>query len=550
MPVPCLSADRLSFAWSPDTPLFNDLSLSIGAERVGLVGANGAGKTTLLRLLLGDLAPASGHVARSGRFLYLTQRPAPRTTVAQALGIDRKLQALARIEAGGTDPADFDAVGEDWALAERAAEALAQAGVPDIALDRPLSSLSGGQATRVRLARIHLDRPELLVLDEPTNDLDAEGRAALYTMVRGWRGGLLAVSHDRTLLEAMNRIAELSGLGLRWYGGNYSAYRSAKELEVMAAERRLADAEKERDRIRRTAQEAAERAARRARIGKAQRDGSQSKMLLDAREDAAENHGSRLRRLAERQAGNTLAELEAARAELEIRRTLSLALPSTGLPRGKSVLVMEDVAARHPGAARQALSGLSLALTGPERVALAGPNGSGKSTALAVIAGRIAPEAGTVRLGVERWALLDQRLSLPAGGTVLDAVRARNPDLPDQACRAALATFLFRNSAALKPVAQLSGGERLRAALAAELAGAPPQLLMLDEPTNHLDLESMEALEAALRTYDGALLVVSHDPWFLDAIGIERVVEVGATLPQSFPAHPEPNRPHPEPVAG
>ncbi|WP_083759297.1 ABC-F family ATP-binding cassette domain-containing protein [Rhodospirillum centenum] len=527
-----LVAEHVDFAFSPDRPLFSGLSLSLGAERVGLVGANGTGKSTLLRLLRGELRPTAGGIGRHGRLLYLAQRPDPDATVAEALGVAGRLAALSRIEAGGTDPADFETVGTDgWDLPSRMREALTRAGVPGLEAGRRLGSLSGGQATRVRLARIGLEAPDLLLLDEPSNDLDADGRSALYDLVRGWSGGLLVVSHDRTLLALMDRILELSSLGLRSYGGNHAAYRAAKAAEVAVAERRLSDAEKEAGRTARAAQEARERAARRARTGKARADGSQAPMeLAKMRRDADASH-SRRQRLADRQAADTAEALDAARADLERRRTLALTLPPTGLPAGKLVLRLEEVRAGWSG--RPVLRGVSLTLTGPERVAVTGPNGAGKSTLLAVAAGRLSPQGGTVQRGVADIALLDQRLGdLRSGETVLQAFRRLNPDLTEHEARAALATFQFRNDAALALVEDLSGGQRLRAALAAVLgARHPPRLLLLDEPTNHLDLESLDALEQALRGYDGALLVVSHDAEFLRAIGTTRELRLPPPIP-------------------
>jgi ATPase subunit of ABC transporter with duplicated ATPase domains len=210
---------------------------------------------------------------------------------------------------------------------------------------------------------------------------------------------------------------------------------------------------------------------------------------------------------------------------VEERERPRFALPASGLPAGRTVLALEDVTVRFSGAAHPILDGVTLHLVGPERVAVVGPNGSGKSTLLRVVMGELAPDAGTVRRLPDREvAFLDQHgAALDPARSVLESFRARHPRVEPSAARHALARFLFSDEAALRTVGTLSGGERLRASLACELGGErPPALLVLDEPTNHLDLDALEALEGALRDYDGALLVVSHDAAFLEAIGVER----------------------------
>ena len=204
---------------------------------------------------------------------------------------------------------------------------------------------------------------------------------------------------------------------------------------------------------------------------------------------------------------------------------LNIVIPSSGLPAEKTVLVLDRVTAGHAGDDAPILHDVSLTLVGPERVAVMGPNGSGKSTLLALASGRMSPQSGAVRRPVP-CALLDQELSLLDPHTSVAANFQRlNPRVDDNTARAALARFLFRGAAAMRIVETLSGGEVLRAALACVLgAGQPPEFLILDEPTNHLDLDTLSVLEDGLRSYDGALLVASHDERFLAAIGIERRV--------------------------
>jgi ATPase subunit of ABC transporter with duplicated ATPase domains len=222
-------------------------------------------------------------------------------------------------------------------------------------------------------------------------------------------------------------------------------------------------------------------------------------------------------------------DLAEARERVEQSRELAVCPPPVDLPAGKLVLELEGVCFRYPGSPRPLLDRFALRMAGPERVAVAGPNGSGKTTLLKLIEGGLTPDAGTVRLGVSRWRCLDQRADLLIGGlSVLENFRRHAPAQPEAACRMALARFLFRGGTVHKPAAALSGGEQLRAALACVLGAAePPQLLLLDEPTNHLDLPSLASLEQALCHYSGALLVISHDRDFLDAVGVDRVIELG-----------------------
>ncbi|MBW8813893.1 MAG: ABC-F family ATP-binding cassette domain-containing protein [Caulobacterales bacterium] len=528
MPSAFVTLDRLSYA-SPDSkPLFENLTLAFGPERTGLVGRNGVGKTTLVRLILGELAPTAGGLAVRGRVGVLRQALAPPrgATVADLIGVADDLARLARIEAGAGSEADFAEA--DWALPARLEAALAEAGLPDLDLDRPASTLSGGQVTRASLAGLIAQAPDLLILDEPTNNLDAAARERVGRMIEDWKGGAIVVSHDRALLRRMDRIVELSGLGAQVYGGGYDLYAERKALGEAAAARDLADAEKAAARVAREVQLAAERKARRDAAGKrARAKGDAPKILLDAQAERAQASGGAQRRLAERLSADAAESLAAAAARVERVRRLAFDLPPSGLGFGKTVLAMEEVGFAYPGGPPR-LTGVSLRMVGPERVAVTGPNGAGKTTLLRLAAGELAQTSGRVSRGVPA-AFLDQRTALLGDApSLVAAFRRLNPAASENAARAALARFLFRNVAADKPVAALSGGERLRAALACVLLGdRQPQLLILDEPTNHLDLESIAAVEAALAGYDGALLVVSHDRDFLDAVGVEREVALG-----------------------
>lgn len=527
--MPChIELKNVSWSTPDGAPLLDTINLAFGAERTGLIGRNGIGKTTLLRIMAGEIVPASGTIRASGAVSMLHQRSAPpgEQTIADAFAITAELERLARIESGAPLDGDLDDV--DWTVEPRAMAALADAGLSDITLDRRLGTLSGGQATRADLAALMFAEPDLLLLDEPTNNLDKDGRAIVADMLSAWKGGAVVVSHDRELLRRMDRIVELSGLGARVYGGNWDLYAERKTEERDAAEHRLAVAERHLAQVNREIQKASERKARSDSRGRHERTSrSHSKSAFDFKKEKSEQSMDRGAGLAARKREDASAAVDAAREDVEVLKSLSITLPSSNTPSNKRLLAIDDVSWRTPDG-MAVLTDVSLTLVGPERIAVTGPNGAGKSTLLRLVVGDLEPARGTVRRGCH-IVMLDQNVALldPAL-SILENFRRHNPEQPENAARAMLARFLFRNEAALKKVATLSGGERLRAALAVVLGGhEAPQLIVLDEPTNHLDLDSIAVIESALADFDGALLVASHDEDFLSAIRIERRIDLG-----------------------
>lgn len=518
-----LVLDSISLASPDGHQLFDGLTLAFARERTGLVGRNGCGKSTLLRLIAGDIEPASGSLQRIGSIGMLAQLADERQTVAEALDVAAELARLQRLACG--EGSLDDASEADWTLEDRLHTALIETGLASLPLDRAVASLSGGERTRVALARLVVEAPDLLLLDEPTNNLDTDGRRAVAQLLERWQGGVIVASHDRALLERVDRIVELTPVGVNVFGGSWSGFAAARDAALARAEANLDRASDALRNTERALQKAQEKKARRDRAGRAYgASGSQAKILLGANRQQAEESGARESRLADRLIGDRTEALESARAQVEILTPLKIELPPTNLPAGRALIAFRDVAMGFGD--RRLFGPLSFEVRGPERIAIRGPNGSGKTTLFRLITGELTPSSGNIDRLTTRIAALDQHVGLLDPGTsILANLRRLNPELTVNEAHAALARFAFRNRAALQISGTLSGGERLRAGMACVFARPePPLLLLLDEPTNHLDLASIEGLEKALREFDGALIVVSHDRTFLQAIGIEREI--------------------------
>ena len=497
----------VSFAWPDGTPALDRVSGAFGRGRTGLVGVNGAGKSTLLRLVAGRLTPTGGSLTVTGGVDHLPQQltAAPDATLADLLGVRAPRDALRAVEAGSVDPAHFETIGSDWDVEERATAELGALGLPT-ELDRPVTALSGGEAVLAALAGVVLRRPDVALLDEPTNNLDLDSRERLYDIVRQWRGTLVVVSHDLTLLDLMDETAELRAGSLTTFGGPYGAYRDWLATQQEAARQSLRTAEQTLRRRRREQVRAEERFAHSRRQGRADRAaGKYPPIVLGGRKNAAERSQGARRDAVAARVESARASVGAAEEAVREDDAIRVDLPDPQVPRGRRL-------ARLPSS-----DGRDVVLQGPERVALVGANGVGKTSLLRALVPRL-----TVRAGY-----LPQRIDLAEDLSVLDTVRAAAPDLPPGEVRRRLARLLVRGDTVDRPVASLSGGERFRVALARLLlADPPPELLILDEPTNDLDIPSVEQLVGALRAYRGGLLVVSHDGAFLDRLALDAVVRL------------------------
>ncbi|WP_306207639.1 ABC-F family ATP-binding cassette domain-containing protein [Actinoplanes sp. RD1] len=522
-----------------DRVLFRSLDLVVApGDVVGLVGVNGAGKTTLLRTLAGIVPVEAGSVSLSpptATVGYLPQERerragetvrdflARRTGVGPAqAAMDAAAEALAAGAAGADET--YATALERWLdlggadLDERAGEVAADLGL-GVALDHPMTALSGGQAARAQMASLLLSRYDVFLLDEPTNDLDLDGLRRLEEFVGGLRAGALLVSHDREFLaRTVTAVLELdlAQQQVNLYGGGYEAYleererarRHAREDYEEYADKRASL--EDRARMQRNWMETGVRNARRKskdndKIGRAMRAESTEKQAAKARQT---------QRMIER-----LEVVEEPRKEWELRMEIAAAPRS-----GSVVATLRDAVVRRGGFT---LGPVTLQIDWADRVAITGANGAGKSTLLAALLGRITPDSGSAHLGSGVVVgEVDQARGLFLGDEpLLTAFGTAVPDMTDADVRTLLAKFGLKAAHVMRPAVTLSPGERTRAALAL-LQARGVNLLVLDEPTNHLDLPAIEQLESALATYPGTLLLVTHDRRMLEAVHTTRHLEV------------------------
>ena len=497
----------LSFTWPDGARALESVSGAFSTGRTGLVGANGSGKSTLLRLIAGHLVPDDGTVSVSGTVAYLPQRvtSGAGASIADLLGISRVRAALHAIEAGSTDPTHYDVIGNAWDVEERAVAALASLDLPTD-LDRSVTAMSGGEAMLAAVTGVRLRGADVTLLDEPTNNLDLDGRDRLADLVRDWRGTVIVVSHDRALLDQMDHTAELHQHGLTFFGGPYRLYEERLGLEQEAAERALRTAEQQLRVEKRERIKAEERIAHSQRQGRKDRDNNKYvAAVVDKRRNAAEKAQGSRRRGADAKLEQAHERVRAAESAVREGGSIRVDLPDPGLSNGRRVAVLPSSDGRHH------------VVQGPERIALVGPNGVGKTSLLKALLGTVDARVG----------YLPQRVELDEQAEVLEVVRAGAPGLTPGEVRNRLARLQVRGEMVDRPVSTLSGGERFRVALARILlADPPPELLILDEPTNDLDLGSVDELVAALVAYRGAVLVVSHDRAFLDRLRLDRVLRL------------------------
>lgn len=522
-----LTLQGISYTHPNKDILFSGIDLSVHrGERIALIGHNGAGKSTLLQVMAGVLKPSSGQVIVDQRPYYLPQMTGDLISqpIAAALGADDKLRALRALLDGQGSEKDLLVLDDDWDLEERCQEALAHWGIGHLGLDRLMGSLSGGQQTKVFLAGLMVHRPAVVLLDEPSNHLDADSRALLYEFIRDFQEVLVVVSHDRALLDLVDKVCELGKDGLSVYGGNYQHYVERKAVEDEAMQQELKSKEKALRKARETERKAMERQQKLdARGKKKQTSEGLPTISMNTFRNNAEKSTARMKGVHAEKVGALSGELDQLRKELPDADKMKMGLDDTSLHKGRVLIKAKGINFGYDGGLLWN-TGLDLQINSGDRIALKGPNGAGKTTMIRMLLGSLEPTAGVIERAECLSFYIDQDYSfLDDSLTVYQQAQQYNPGtMEEHEIKSRLNRFLFTKDHWDRHCGALSGGERMRLLLCVlSIGNAAPDIIVLDEPTNNLDIQNIAILTAAINEYEGTIVVVSHDAVFLEEIGVE-----------------------------
>lgn len=525
-----LAIHDLSHGFAAGPMLFQKLHFTLQShEKLAIVGANGSGKSSLLRCIAGELQAQSGQcsfIQPAPVVYYVPQHFGQFNScrVADLLGIRNKLEALNTILRGDGLPEDYVVLQDDWLVEDRAREALASWDLHYLQLEDAVTDLSGGEKTRLFLAGIQLQSVDLLLLDEPSNHLDREGREKLYDLIENSSAAVVLVSHDRALLRRMPTIYALENGVLHRYGGSYDFYVEQKAKEAAAHSASVLEKQKSLAKAKTIARESLQQKQKLDARGKRKQiQAGVPTIALNTLRNKAEQSSSKLKDVHQEKIARLQQDLHALKAKPQLSG-IKMHFEDPAVIRGK--LLFELKAAQLSLGGRSIWSSaLDLSLFSGDRLAISGANGAGKSSLLKVLSGELEVKATACKRANFSVLLLDQEYSAINNSlTVYEQCEHFNVSgLAEHELKIRLNRFLFDLSSWDKPCAVLSGGEKMRLLLCClTIQQHSPDVLLLDEPTNNLDLPSLDLLTTALADFKGTLVAISHDADFLAGIGINR----------------------------
>lgn len=525
-----LILQNISYKHNNKDLLFDNISFTVNnQEKIALIGNNGVGKSTLLKIISGELEPANGELKASSEPYYIPQifGQYNHLTIAEALRIDEKLRAFKEILDGNVTEENLNVLNDDWTIEERCQNALKYWQLDNMDLNQKMETLSGGQKTKVFLAGIIIHEPQLVLLDEPSNHLDVAARQSLYDFISSTPSTLIVVSHDRKLLNLLNTVYELNKRGISIYGGNYDFYAEQKQIEHNALSQDVQNKEKALRKAKEKERETLERQQKLDSRGKKKQEKSGvARIMLNTLRNNAENSTSKLKGIHADKIDGISQELRELRSAIPDIDQMKFGFDNAVLHKGKILFQAKDMNFSYNDALLWK-ENLNIEILSGERISIKGLNGSGKTTLIKIILGKLEPKTGTVYRAQNRSVYIDQDYSLIGNELKVyeQAQQFNSSGLEEHDIKMRLNRFLFSRNDWDKPCLALSGGEKMRLMLCClTINNESPDMIILDEPTNNLDIQNIEILTAAINEYQGTLIVISHDAFFLEQIEIENSI--------------------------
>lgn len=513
--------------------LFRNINLQIvEGQKIALIGRNGTGKTTLLKAISNYSKYPEIKVSTEPYNIPQHLEMYDDWTVSQTLGIENKIRALNAISAGDTSQENFDILDDDWDIESKAAIALSYWNMESANPNTLMKELSGGEKVKIFLAGILLHQPKLVLLDEPTNHLDYYSREKLYTWIEDTSATLLIVSHDRYLLNLLTDMYELTEKGINFYPGNYDAYEEQKEAEQDTLLKQLDSQRQELKKAKKIQQVVVERRQKIESRGKGQTaKKSIPRIVANARKGAAEQTSSNLADKHSKKIAGIGQSIQQLKEGIDNTQNLRFSVADSQLHKGKILAEATGINYKY-GENNIWNNNLDFVILSGDRTKLKGKNGSGKSTLIKLTTGQYTVTEGKLKLADFDFLYLDQSYSLINDSkTVYEQAQQYNNDMPESEVKRFLTHSQFFSDTWDKPCSVLSGGEKMKLSLCfLVIANKAPDMLILDEPTNNLDISSMEVLIKAVKDYSGSLIVVSHDKYFTDQVGLDKEIDLDCLL--------------------
>lgn len=529
-----IQVHNMSYVHPNGDVVFKDISFSIPqGAKCAIIGNNGCGKTTLLKLLAGNIQQTDGDIINSPNTYLIPQHfgQYDNLTVGEAIGVSKKIVALHNILNGDVSKENFDTLNDDWDIENRVSSALSQWLSSEVSVDTPMSTLSGGEKTKVFLAASSIHDPSVILMDEPTNHLDTLGRKSLYDFILKSSATIVIVSHDRTALNILRSIYELTINGIRHFPMTYDEYCEVVKSEQQSLINKLGNRQKELSKAKLQALKQIEHQNKQnARGEKLSAKKGLARISMGNLKDRAECTTSRIIDNQHSKLQNMEDEVKAIQASIKEHASMKVDLNPSSIHSGKVLIKVSDL--NHSFKKAGTLlwhNNLNFTIHSGNRIRISGKNGSGKSTLLNMINRILHPGHGNIEFADNLNTIhIDQEYSAINNNlTVYQQLSLFSKDLHEHELKTRLNRFLFAPDSWSKPCACLSGGERMKLLLCClMISNSTPDIIIADEPTNNIDIENLNILARTLREYKGTLIVVSHDETFINDIDITDVINL------------------------